>query len=190
MPVVAFPGMPGPDSPADDRATVASAVARFLDSLDAAITRRSYACTLARLTAASGTRHPVAALDCDHYATVMDHWAAAEPATWNRHLSALVSFTTWAQRQDLLATSTYPASATTSASARRPPPASPPHTTPRPDDARADARQDAYRRCVSGVLRPYPLQGIRTDEVGQFPVLLRTMGCSSVTYQHCKPRDQ
>ncbi|MEU4330049.1 tyrosine-type recombinase/integrase [Nonomuraea dietziae] len=104
MPVVAFPGMPGPDSPADDRAAVADAVARFLDSLDAATTRRSYACTLARLTAASGTRHPVAALDCDHYATVMDHWAAAEPATWNRHLSALVSFTTWAQRQDLLAT--------------------------------------------------------------------------------------
>ncbi|MFF4621868.1 tyrosine-type recombinase/integrase [Nonomuraea jabiensis] len=34
----------------------------------------------------------------------MDHWTAAEAATWNRHLSALVSFTTWAQRQDLLAT--------------------------------------------------------------------------------------
>ncbi|GAA1773563.1 hypothetical protein [Nonomuraea bangladeshensis] len=84
MPVVAFPGMPGPASPADDRATVAGAVAR--------------------LTAAGGTRHPVAALDCDHYATVMDHWAAVEPATWNRHLSALVSFTTRAQRQDLLAT--------------------------------------------------------------------------------------
>ncbi|MGV9386513.1 tyrosine-type recombinase/integrase [Nonomuraea sp. NPDC003707] len=34
----------------------------------------------------------------------MDRWEAAAAATWNRHLSALVSFTTWAQRQDLLAT--------------------------------------------------------------------------------------
>ncbi len=42
--------------------------------------------------------------------------------------------------------------ATTSASARRPPPASLPNTTPRPDDACADARQNGYRRWVSGVL--------------------------------------
>ncbi|NRQ37092.1 tyrosine-type recombinase/integrase [Nonomuraea sp. NN258] len=34
----------------------------------------------------------------------MDRWTTAAAATWNRHLSALVSFTTWAQRQDLLAT--------------------------------------------------------------------------------------
>ncbi|MEU6997672.1 tyrosine-type recombinase/integrase [Nonomuraea sp. NPDC046570] len=34
----------------------------------------------------------------------MADWDTAAPATWNRHLSALISFTTWAQRQDLLAT--------------------------------------------------------------------------------------
>nr|WP_206069111.1 site-specific integrase [Nonomuraea sp. FMUSA5-5] len=34
----------------------------------------------------------------------MERWTTAAAATWNRHLSALVSFTTWAQRQDLLAT--------------------------------------------------------------------------------------
>ncbi|WP_344220269.1 tyrosine-type recombinase/integrase, partial [Nonomuraea bangladeshensis] len=35
---------------------------------------------------------------------VMDRWTTAAAATPNRHLSALVSFTTWAQHQDLLAT--------------------------------------------------------------------------------------
>ncbi|MFI0451184.1 hypothetical protein [Actinomadura sp. 6N118] len=33
----------------------------------------------------------------------MDRWDGAA-ATWNRHLSALTSFTTWAQRQEPLAT--------------------------------------------------------------------------------------
>ncbi|MFI7127402.1 hypothetical protein ACIBQ1_17025 [Nonomuraea sp. NPDC050153] len=34
----------------------------------------------------------------------MDRWKTAAAATWNRHLSALCSSTTWAQRQDILAT--------------------------------------------------------------------------------------
>ncbi|NUP22689.1 MAG: tyrosine-type recombinase/integrase [Streptomyces sp.] len=34
----------------------------------------------------------------------MATWHSAAAATWNRHLSALISFTTWAQRQDLLET--------------------------------------------------------------------------------------
>jgi integrase len=34
----------------------------------------------------------------------MARWDDAAPATWNRHLSALTSFTAWAQRQELLAT--------------------------------------------------------------------------------------
>ncbi|MFB4317580.1 site-specific integrase [Actinomadura sp. 21ATH] len=34
---------------------------------------------------------------------VMERWDGVAPATWNRHLSALVSFTAWAQRQELLA---------------------------------------------------------------------------------------
>ena len=52
----------------------------------------------------AGPGYPVAALTPEEYAVVMDRWTAAAAATWNRHLSALVSFTTWAQRQDLLAT--------------------------------------------------------------------------------------
>jgi hypothetical protein len=47
---------------------------------------------------------PVAELTYEDYAAVMDRWSGVAPATWNRHLSALVSFTTWAQRQDLLET--------------------------------------------------------------------------------------
>ncbi|MER6950999.1 hypothetical protein ABT294_43995 [Nonomuraea sp. NPDC000554] len=46
----------------------------------------------------------VTPLKSAEHAAVMDHWKSAAAATWNRHLSALCSFTTWAQRQDLLAT--------------------------------------------------------------------------------------
>ena len=104
MPVVAFPGAPTPASDGPCGATVADAVAHFLDSLGAATTRTSYARTLAQLTAVTGPHHPIAALQPEHYAAVMTGWDTAAAATWNRHLSALVSFTTWAQRQDLLAT--------------------------------------------------------------------------------------
>ncbi|MEV1243381.1 tyrosine-type recombinase/integrase [Nonomuraea sp. NPDC050022] len=104
MPVVAFPGAPSPASNGHSGATVADAVAHFLDSLGAATTRTSYARTLAQLTAVTGPNPPVAALQPEHYAAVMTGWDTAAAATWNRHLSALVSFTTWAQRQDLLAT--------------------------------------------------------------------------------------
>jgi hypothetical protein len=66
MPVVAFPGASGPATPSGNRATVAStvtgAVARFLDSLQAATIRAGYARTLARLTAVTGAHHPVADL--------------------------------------------------------------------------------------------------------------------------------
>ncbi|MFI6803338.1 tyrosine-type recombinase/integrase [Streptosporangium canum] len=108
MPVVAFPsgasGSAVPSGHPTEVQTVAGAVERFLDSLDAATTRAGYTRTLARLTAVTGPHHPVADLDCDHYAAVMTAWDDAAAATWNRHLSALISFTTWAQRQDLLAT--------------------------------------------------------------------------------------
>jgi len=91
-------------SPGAGHCTVAGAVDRFLDSLQAATTRAGYAATLARLTAVSGPHHPVAALEPEHYAAVMDRWSTAAAATWNRHLSALVSFTAWVNRQELLAT--------------------------------------------------------------------------------------
>ncbi|WP_084774127.1 tyrosine-type recombinase/integrase [Nonomuraea candida] len=95
---------PSPASLSPGPSTVASAVAHFLDSLRAATTRTGYARTLARLTAVTGAHHPVAELEPEHYAGVMAAWDTAAAGTWNRHLSALVSFTTWAQRQDLLAT--------------------------------------------------------------------------------------
>jgi site-specific recombinase XerD len=98
---------PFPAPPADlagPEVSVAAAVERFLASLRTATTRHTYAKTLTRLAALLGDR-PVAALTCEDYATVMDRWTEVAPATWNRHLSALVSFTTWAQRQDLLETS-------------------------------------------------------------------------------------
>ncbi|MDR8413533.1 tyrosine-type recombinase/integrase [Nonomuraea sp. 3-1Str] len=81
-----------------------AAVERFLESVQAATNRTGYAETLARLTTVTGPQYPVAALTPEQYAAVMEHVHGAAAATWNRHLSALVSFTTWAQRQDLLAT--------------------------------------------------------------------------------------
>ncbi|WP_031171394.1 tyrosine-type recombinase/integrase [Streptosporangium roseum] len=107
MSVVAFPCQPDPAPTAvgaTSGMTTMAAVERFLASITAATTRAGYAETLARLTAVTGPAHPVAALAPEHYAAVMDRWKAAAAATWNRHLSALCSFTTWAQRHDLLAT--------------------------------------------------------------------------------------
>ncbi|MFI7701444.1 tyrosine-type recombinase/integrase [Nonomuraea sp. NPDC049480] len=104
MPAATSPGTPGPaDDSADDVVTVTAAVERFLASLHTATTRDSYAKTLTHLASLAGDR-PVAGLAPEDYAAVMNRWTSAAAATWNRHLSALVSFTTWAQRQDLLAT--------------------------------------------------------------------------------------
>ncbi len=55
MPVVAFPGPPG-------RPDITSAVDRYLDSIQAATTRASYAETLARLADVAGAGRPVAEL--------------------------------------------------------------------------------------------------------------------------------
>ncbi|MEW2354222.1 tyrosine-type recombinase/integrase [Spirillospora sp. NPDC029432] len=100
MSVVAFPGRPGPHG----AATLAAAVDRYLDQVPAATTRASYDDTLARLIDVAGGASPVADLAPEDYAAVMDRWNGAAAATWNRHLSALTSFTTWAQRRELLAT--------------------------------------------------------------------------------------
>ncbi|NUS44654.1 MAG: site-specific integrase, partial [Mycobacteriaceae bacterium] len=99
--VVAFPSQPDP-APAGP--TTAAAVDRFLDSITAATTRAGYAETLRRLLAVTCAQCPAAALQPEHYAAAMERWTAATAATWNRHLSALTSFTTWAQRQEILAT--------------------------------------------------------------------------------------
>ncbi|MEV5497955.1 site-specific integrase [Nonomuraea fuscirosea] len=105
MSVVAFPAQPDPTPlPGTAGSTTAAAIERFLESRTAATTRAGYAETLTHLAAITGPDHSVAALTPEQYAAVMDRWQAASAATWNRHLSALVSFTTWAQRQELLAT--------------------------------------------------------------------------------------
>ncbi|WP_243725692.1 site-specific integrase [Actinomadura rubrisoli] len=101
MPVVAFPGRSGS---AAGGCTVAAAVERYLDSLPAATTRANYDDTLARLIDVAGGAAPVADLAPEDYAAVMDRWNGAAAATWNRHLSALTSFTAWAQRQEPVAT--------------------------------------------------------------------------------------
>jgi hypothetical protein len=83
---------------------VADAVDRYLDSVKAPATRASYAETLAHFTALVGQRD-AGTLQPGDYAAVMERWDGTAPATWNRHLSALTSFTTWAQRNEILATS-------------------------------------------------------------------------------------
>jgi hypothetical protein len=99
-----FPASPVGAAPAiAGGETVAAAVDRYLDSIQARTTRDSYAETLARLTALAGDR-PAAMLMPEDYAAVMGRWDGAAAATWNRHLSALTSFTAWAGRQEILTT--------------------------------------------------------------------------------------
>ena len=90
MSVVAFPTPTPAAEPTGE--SVAAAVDRYLDSIQTSTTRASYAETLARLTAHAGDR-PAADLTPDDYAAAMDRWDGAAAATWNRHLSALTSFT-------------------------------------------------------------------------------------------------
>ena len=85
------------------RPDVAEAVDRYLDGVQATTTRASYAETLARLAAIAGQRD-AGTLQPGDYAAVMERWDGAAAATWNRHLSALTSFTAWAQRNEILTT--------------------------------------------------------------------------------------
>jgi integrase len=98
--------VPLPAPPADAPASgeiVTAAVDRYLDSIKTKTTRSSYAGTLARLVSRAGGRDTASLLPED-YAAVMDRWDDAAAATWNRHLSALTSFTAWAGRQEILTT--------------------------------------------------------------------------------------
>src|SRR6266567_8752639 len=92
---------PTPLAETSDGESVAAAVDRYLDSVQTKTTRDSYAETLARLTALAGDR-PSAELAPEDNAAVMGRWDGAAAATWNRHLSALTSFTAWAGRQEIL----------------------------------------------------------------------------------------
>ena len=83
--------------------TIADAADAFLSRDMAATTRRSYAQTITRLTAEHGAL-PVAAFDD----ATLDTFTAATrgscgPATWNRHVATLRSFTAFARRHGWLA---------------------------------------------------------------------------------------
>ena len=83
--------------------TIAGAADGFLSRDMAMTTRRSYAQTMNRLTAVHGTL-PVGALDgatLDAFTTTM--WGDCGPATWNRHIATLRSFTAFARRHGWLA---------------------------------------------------------------------------------------
>jgi site-specific recombinase XerD len=83
--------------------TIADAADAFLSRDMAVTTRRSYAQTMHRLTAEHGTL-PVGALDSailDAFTAAM--WGECGPATWNRHVATLRSFTAFARRHGWLA---------------------------------------------------------------------------------------
>ena len=102
MAVVPFPAASADQQAGGADPDVADAVDRYLDGVQAATTRASYAETLACLTAIAGSRD-AGTLQPEDYAAVMARWDGAAAATWNRHLSALTSFTAWAQRNEILA---------------------------------------------------------------------------------------
>lgn len=79
--------------------TIAEAADAFLGRDMAATTRRSYAQTITRLTAEQGAL-PVGALDgatLDAFTAAA--WGQCGPATWNRHVATLRSFTAFARRR-------------------------------------------------------------------------------------------
>lgn len=70
------------------------AIDRFLDRFrEDPGTRATYAETLARLRMLVGDRFPTGDLTPEVYAAVMANWDARAASTWNKHLSALRSFT-------------------------------------------------------------------------------------------------
>ena len=91
--------MPGKVVILREAGTVAEAADAFLARSMAATTRRSYTQTMRRLSAAYGD-HPMATLDgtvLDRFATAA--WGACAPATWNRHVATLRSFTAFSKRR-------------------------------------------------------------------------------------------
>ncbi|WP_132119861.1 RNA polymerase sigma factor [Actinocrispum wychmicini] len=87
----------------DQGPTLGQAAAGFLgrDDLDAE-TIRSYGQTLRRMCLTLGDRTPLTALTPEQTRRVFDMaWGQARPRTWNRHRSAVRSFSAWAEIPDL-----------------------------------------------------------------------------------------
>jgi site-specific recombinase XerD len=77
----------------------------FLDRYrDDPATRATYPETLRRLRETAGDQVPVAALTPETYEQTMARWDERAANTWNKHLSALTSFTAYCRRQDWLTT--------------------------------------------------------------------------------------
>ncbi|MEK8108199.1 hypothetical protein NKG94_30970 [Micromonospora sp. M12] len=81
------------------------AVDRFLDRFrDDPGTRATYTATLRQLRETAGDQLPVAALTPEIYEQTMARWGQRAANTWNKHLSALTSFTLYCRRQGWLTT--------------------------------------------------------------------------------------
>uniref|UniRef100_UPI003899A8D5 site-specific integrase n=1 Tax=Thermomonospora amylolytica TaxID=1411117 RepID=UPI003899A8D5 len=93
------------ETPETDGPTLGEAAEAFLarDDLDAQ-TIRSYGQTLRRLRLGLGDRTPLASLTADQVTKVFrTAWGDAAAKTWNRHRSAVRSFASWADLDDLAA---------------------------------------------------------------------------------------
>ncbi len=78
--------------------TVADAADAFLARSTATTTRRSYGQTISTLTKTYGD-HPLEVLDGPAVAKLAaDNWGTLAPATWNRHVATLASFTAFCRR--------------------------------------------------------------------------------------------
>lgn len=84
-------------------ATVAEAADAFLARDMPATTRRSYAQTMSRLVAAHGDMSLSALDGLALDSLTATAWGGCAPATWNRHVATLRSFTAFSQRKGWLA---------------------------------------------------------------------------------------
>ncbi|MBL7252980.1 DUF6596 domain-containing protein [Paractinoplanes lichenicola] len=91
------------DVPEDQGRPLGPAVAEYLGPLRPA-TARAYGQTLHRVVRLAGDRTPVASLTSERLAEIFALcWPEVSPRTWNRHVAAIRSFTTWAGEPSLAA---------------------------------------------------------------------------------------
>jgi predicted RNA polymerase sigma factor len=89
------------DVPEEQGRLLGPAVAEFLAPLRPA-TARAYGQTLRRIARLAGDRTPLAGLTPARLAEIFTQsWPDVSPRTWNRHVAALRSFTTWSGEPSL-----------------------------------------------------------------------------------------
>jgi predicted RNA polymerase sigma factor len=113
------------DVPGEQGRLLGPAVAEFLAPLRPA-TARAYGQTLHRIARLAGDRTPLAGLTPARLAEIVAlSWPDVSPRTWNRHLAAIRSFTSWSGEPSLAAdlrTRPLPTTAPTLATPRPGPP--------------------------------------------------------------------